>query len=99
MMYDPYIMKRTQIYLEADQDRRLASRARAAGATKSTLIREAIDSYLSMSEDETSRLAEFHAALDAIVCSPADLPDGRTYVDQLRRADRERDEDIEKHRR
>jgi predicted DNA-binding protein len=54
-MYDPYIMKRTQIYLEADQDRRLASRARAAGATKSTLIREAIDSYLSMSEDETAR--------------------------------------------
>lgn len=99
MMYDPYIMKRTQIYLEADQDRRLASRARAAGATKSTLIREAIDSYLSISEDETARLAEFHGALDAIVLSPADLPDGRTYVDQLRRADRERDEEIEKHRR
>jgi predicted DNA-binding protein len=99
LMYVSYIMKRTQIYLEADQDRRLARRATAVGTTKSTLIREAIESYLSTSNDEAARLAEFHAALDAIERSPADLPDGRTYVEQLRRADRERDEEIEKHRR
>jgi predicted DNA-binding protein len=98
-MYVSYIMKRTQIYLEADQDRRLASRATTAGTTKSTLIREAIESYLSTSEGEAARLAEFHAALDAIERSPANLPDGRTYVDELRQADRERDEDIEGHRR
>ena len=98
-MYVSYIMKRTQIYLEADQDRRLASRARAVGATKSTLIREAIESYLSAADDEAARLAEFRAAVDAIERSPADLPDGRTYVDQLRLADRERDEEIEKRRR
>jgi predicted DNA-binding protein len=98
-MYVAYIMKRTQIYLEADQDRRLAHRATAAGTTKSTLIREAIESYLSTSDDEAARLAEFHTALDAIQRWPADLPDGRTYVEELRRADRERDEEIEKHRR
>ena len=98
-MYNSYIIKRTQIYLDVDQDRRLASRATAAGTTKSTLIREAIESYLSTPEGEAARLAEFHAALDAIERRPADLPDGRAYVDELRRADRERDADIEKHRR
>jgi len=99
MMYVSYIMKRTQIYLESDQDRRLSARARAAGSTKSTLIREAIETYLSASEDDASRLSEFHAALDAMVVSPIDLPDGRTFVDELRRADRAREEDIERHRR
>jgi len=98
-MYVSYIMKRTQIYLEADQDRRLAKRATAAGTTKSTLIREAIESYLAAPDDEARRLAEFRAALDSVERLPADLPDGRTYVDQLRRADRERDEEIETHRR
>jgi predicted DNA-binding protein len=98
-MYVSYIVKRTQIYLDVDQDRRLARRAAAAGATKSTLIREAIESYLSTSDDEATRLAEFRAALDAIERSPAHLPDGRTYVDEIRRADRGRDEAIEKHRR
>jgi predicted transcriptional regulator len=98
-MYVPYIMKRTQIYLEADQDRRLSARARAAGATKSTLIREAVETYLSASDDEAAQLTAFRGALDAIAGSPADLPDGRTYVERLRQADRERDEEIEKRRR
>jgi len=42
-----YIMKRTQIYLEEEQDRRLQERARATGQTKSALIRDAIDRLLS----------------------------------------------------
>jgi predicted transcriptional regulator len=99
MMYDSYIVKRTQIYLGLDQDRRLAARARATGATKSTLIREAIEAYLTDTQRERSRLAAFHAALDAVIRSPADLPDGRTYVAQLRRADAERDDRIERRRR
>lgn len=41
-----YIMKRTQIYLEEEQDRRLERRARATAVTKSALIREAIDRFL-----------------------------------------------------
>lgn len=98
-MYTSYIVKRTQIYLEADQDQRLSARARAAGATKSTLIREAIEAYLSRSDDERARLTEFHAALDAVVRSPARMPDGRAYVVELRRADRERDDAVERRRR
>ena len=97
-MYDSYIMKRTQIYLDVEQDRRLAARARAAGATKSTLIREAIETYLSRPDDEAEQLTEFRAALDGLVRSPADLPDGRTYVERLRRVDQARDEDIERRR-
>ena len=42
-----YIVKRTQIYLDEDQDRRLERRAAAAGVTKSALIRSAIDRFLS----------------------------------------------------
>lgn len=42
-----YIVKRTQIYLDDEQDRRLRKRARATGRTKSALIRDAIDGLLS----------------------------------------------------
>jgi len=41
-----YIMKRTQIYLDDEQDARLERRARASGRTKSALIREAINRFL-----------------------------------------------------
>ncbi len=46
-------MKRTQIYIEDDQDRRLQKRARATGKTKSQLIREAIDRLLSRERPST----------------------------------------------
>jgi hypothetical protein len=39
-------MRRTQIYLDEDQDARLKRRARAAGVTKSSLIRAAVDAFL-----------------------------------------------------
>ena len=88
-MYVMYIMKRTQIYLDLDQDRRLAGRARAAGTTKSTLIREAIESYLSSADDEADRLKAFQAALDAVELAPVKLERGRDYVESLRAADEE----------
>lgn len=40
-------MKRTQIYLDEEQDLRLERRAAATGQTKSALIRAAIDRFLS----------------------------------------------------
>ena len=98
-MYISYIMKRTQIYLQADQDRRLAARARAAGTTKSTVIREAIESYLSTPDEEAARLEAFRAAVAAMATSSVDLPDGRSYVEALRATDREREEDLERRRR
>ncbi len=39
-------MKRKQIYLEAEQDRRLRSLARREGRTESALIREGVESVL-----------------------------------------------------
>jgi hypothetical protein len=39
-------MRRTQIYLDEEQDRKLERRARAAGVTKSSLIRAAVESFL-----------------------------------------------------
>ena len=98
MMYISYIVKRTQIYLEADQDRRLSARARAAGTTKSNVIREAIESYLSTPDEEAARLEAFRAAVEASAKSPVDVPDGRSYVEALRAADREREEELERRR-
>lgn len=97
MMYNTYIMKRTQIYLEADQDRRIASRASATGVTKSTLIREAIETYLA-TPDQADELTRFRAAIDAAADAPATLPDGATYVDAIRAADVERQAELDEQR-
>ena len=99
MVYVSYIMKRTQIYVTDEQDRRLSARARAAGVTKSTLIREAIETYLTTAEDDAARLAAFRSALDEAEAAPATLPEGQEYVESLRASDRARDEAIERHQR
>jgi predicted transcriptional regulator len=41
-----YIVKRTQIYLDDEQEARLDRRARATGVTRSALIRAAVDAFL-----------------------------------------------------
>jgi predicted DNA-binding protein len=96
-MYDTYIMKRTQIYLEADQDRRLATRATASGVTKSTLIREAIETYLAIPGD-ADELAQFRAAVDAVAEAPLQVPDGETYVETIRAADAARQAGLDERR-
>jgi predicted transcriptional regulator len=96
-MYNSYIMKRTQIYLDEHQDERLAHRARAAGTTKSTVIREAIEEYLAK-PDEGARFSELRAVLDDLARKPLALPAGDAYVDALREADASRDADIESRR-
>ncbi len=97
-MYATYIMKRTQIYLDEDQDAKLARRASSAGKTKSTLIRQAIDFFLDGPSDDAGRLARFRSALADLVESPLDLQDGKSYVEQFRALDRRRREDLERHR-
>jgi hypothetical protein len=97
MMYSAYIMRRTQIYLSSDQAASLARRARAAGTTKSNLIREAVQDYLAK-PDEDARLAELRGVLDELARKPIDLPDGATYVDALRVADAARDSAVETRR-
>jgi len=89
-MYALYIMHRTQIYLADEQERALADRARQVGRTKSALIREAIDSFLTPETAERTALERLRTAVaDASGCA-AYLPAGERYVDELRAADRER---------
>jgi predicted DNA-binding protein len=97
-MYVSHVMKRTQIYLDLDQDRRLARCAAAAGTTKSTLIRAAIESYLSSADDDAGRLKQFQSALDAVERAPVKLESGREYVERLRVADEERREESARRR-
>jgi hypothetical protein len=89
-MYALYIMQRTQIYLDDDQARQLADRARQVGLTKSALIRDAIDAYLSPASGDDGALAVLRAAVkDAAGAAPY-LPNGVDYVEELRAADHER---------
>lgn len=98
MVYTSYIVKRTQIYLDETQERRLAGRASAAGVTKSRLIREAVDAYLDGPEDQARQLEAFRAAVQELAKDPLDLPDGRTYVEQLRAADVRRQQELDRRR-
>jgi predicted DNA-binding protein len=94
-MYNPYIMHRTQIYLGDEQERALTDRARQVGSTKSALIREAIDSYLTPDTAEQTALARLRTAVaDASGCASY-LPTGERYVDELRAADRERARELD----
>jgi len=97
-MYDLYIVHRTQIYLDEGQEAVLARRAAAAGISKSTLIREAIDAYL-RDEDEGTRLAAFRAAVAAASGAARDLPRGADYVRESRDNDLRREERLEARRR
>ena len=94
-MYAAYIVRRTQIYLGEEQDRRLAERARATGRTKSDLIREAVDRQLDTPPSEEEALARFREAADAAFGIAPHLGDGATYVRRLRDIDRRRAERLE----
>ncbi len=98
-MYIRYIVKRTQIYVDEEQDESLAQRAAAAGVTKSTLIREAIDAYLKGPADERLRLDRFRVAVRGAAGSADYLPDGKTYVESVRALDVRRQEENERRRR
>ncbi|MGH2785590.1 MAG: CopG family transcriptional regulator [Actinomycetota bacterium] len=93
-MYATYIVKRTQIYLDESQDERLGRRARAVGTTKSDLIREAVDAYLEGPESKSTQLMAFRTAVRAVAGSARRLPKGSRYVEEIRRADIERERDL-----
>lgn len=94
-MYALYIVRRTQIYLDEDQDRRLTEHALATGRTKSDLIREAVDRFLDTPLTDEERLARFRAAADAAFGIAPYLEDGASYVRKLRDIDRRRAERLE----
>jgi predicted DNA-binding protein len=94
-MYNPYIVKRTQIYLDAEQEGRLDRRARAEGTTRSALIRSAIDRFLRGDEDTTLPLTRFRRAVQESSGTAPYLPSGSHYVDEVRETDLRRQEDLE----
>ena len=82
-MYDLYIMRRTQIYLDEEQGARLGELAAEAGVTVSSLIREAIDGFRGSGRG-AEEMSELRAAVaEAAGCAPG-LPPGADYVDELR---------------
>lgn len=95
MMYNLYIMRRTQIYLDEDQVRELGRRAEVRGTTASKMIREAIDQYLAGSDDESERLARYRAAIEESFGAAPYLAEGARYVDEIRAADRERERSLQ----
>lgn len=97
-MYAVYIVRRTQIYLEDAQHERLSRRARAAGTSTSDLIREAVDAYLAGRKGEEAQLAAFRVAVRAAAGTARRLPNGRRYVEEVRRADAERAQALERRR-
>jgi predicted transcriptional regulator len=97
-MYALYIMHRTQIYLGDEQERALSARARTLGRTKSALIREAIDSYLTPPPAADAGLARLRAAVADAAGTAPQLASGAEYVDVLRAADRERARTLDERR-
>jgi predicted DNA-binding protein len=94
MMYDSYIVKRTQIYLDRTQADELARRSAAHGTTSSHLIRQAIEAYLAGPDDDAAELALQRSAVRDSFGSVSRLPDGATYVERLRDGDRARDQEL-----
>lgn len=91
-------MRRTQIYLDEEGDRRLAERAVASGRTKSALIREAIDRFLNgTATDELQALTRFRAAVRNASGAVPRLPAGSDYAREMRAGDRERETMLESH--
>lgn len=97
-MYDTYIVKRTQIYLDERQAEELGRRAAVRGTTASKMIREAIDRYLAGPDEEADRLARFRADLDSSFGAAPYLEEGARYVERLRGADRARDAELRQQR-
>lgn len=96
-MYNSYIVKRTQIYLDEKQDRAIAARATASGTTKSAVIRHAVDAYLEQPQEQKdwkTAIAELSAELkrNPVHFEP-DL-DGAAYVDYLGAIEFERDKEL-----
>ena len=91
----PYIVKRTQIYLDEEQSRRLSERAAATARTRSDLIRDALDRYLDGDTTE-ARLRSYREALAATAGAIPRLPPGEEYVEAIRAGDQSRDDALER---
>lgn len=84
-------MNRTQIYLDEDQTTRLDQRAAAEGTSRSTVIRRAVDVYLSKEElDAAQWRASWAQAIEGTAGIAPYLEEGAEYVEGVRRDDADR---------
>lgn len=91
-MYSSYTMRRTQIYLEPDRWLRIVGEAERLGVTASELIRRAVDRFLDEALDDAESRAEVIRDLRRHPISR--LPDGASYVEQLRASERGREGEL-----
>jgi len=79
-------VKRTQIYLNDEQTTRLDERAAVNGATRSELIRRAVDAYLDHPDERDGqvRLARFKEAVEQVAGIAPYLT--HDYVEEMRAA-------------
>jgi metal-responsive CopG/Arc/MetJ family transcriptional regulator len=90
-----YIMNRTQIYLDESQTAKLDERATAEGTTRSTLIRRAIDAYLTQEmHDAAAWREQWQEAVAETAGIAPHFEEGADYVDNLRRAEAKRSKEI-----
>jgi len=95
-MYILYIMRRTQIYLRDEQTTRLDERAAAEGVTRSTVIRKAVDEFLTRGGgDSAAWRKRWKDAVGKTAGIAPYLPTGSDYVEALRAADAERLRELE----
>jgi predicted transcriptional regulator len=81
-------VRRTQIYLTEEQSARLDERARATGATRSTLIRRAIDEYLASHGNAGDEWrARWREAVRETAGIAPRLEEGKAYVERSRVVD------------
>lgn len=92
-----YIVQRTQIYLDETAAGRLDERARAAGATRSQLIRDAIDRYLAL--DERTEAEVVRRQREALTRVFGRVPDIGETVARSRARDAERTAELDDRRR
>ena len=90
-MYTSYIMQnsqtleRTQIYLTQTQQSRLAEACRRAAVTKSELIRQAVDQFLSQQAPPSSAdKAQHIEGLAGLWADRDDMADPTAYVRSVR---------------
>jgi predicted transcriptional regulator len=84
-------MHRTQIYLDENQTTRLDRRAAAEGTSRSTLIRRAVDEYLTQEEaDDSAWQGRWRRAVQGTAGIAPYLDEGAEYVEDLRSEDAKR---------
>lgn len=91
-----YIVQRTQIYLDELSAGRLDERARARGATRSAVIRDAIDRYLEL--DDRAEAEVVARQRDALLGVFGIAPELAGAVTEFRAADTERAIDLDRRR-